>query len=85
VQNTANYMSMMVGVAAATILVTASLNQNGYYGLIFLAGPALLSNSIGAIMLVSAGLCVVVAVVSALRNMGPAAPAPREGGPQDAA
>ncbi|HEY3272560.1 MAG TPA: DHA2 family efflux MFS transporter permease subunit [Methanocella sp.] len=76
VQSTANYMSMMVGVAIATIFVTVSLNQNGYYGLIYLAGSSLLSSSIGSIMIVSAALCVLAAMVSALRNSGQVSRAP---------
>jgi EmrB/QacA subfamily drug resistance transporter len=70
VQYTANYMAIMVGVAFSTILVTASLNGNGYSGPVILAGPSLLSTSVGAIMFVAAALCVIAAVVSVLRNIG---------------
>lgn len=85
VQQTANYMSMMIGVAIATILVTVSLNQNGYYGLIYLAGSSLLSGSIGSIMILSGALCVLAAMVSVLRNMGHGPKAVQRGGREEAA
>jgi EmrB/QacA subfamily drug resistance transporter len=72
VLQTANYMSTMMGVAIATILVTASLNQNGYHGMVLMAGSSLLSSSIGAVMIASAAICVVAAIVSSLRNVGQA-------------
>ncbi len=70
VQYTANYMAIMLGVAFSTILVTVSLGWNGYDGPVILAGSSLLSNSVGAVMLVAAALCVLAALVSLLRNIG---------------
>lgn len=68
VQSTAIYMAMMLGVALSTILLMAGMEWSGYMGPVFLAEKALLSNSIGIIMVVSAVLCILAGAMAALRR-----------------
>lgn len=68
VSSTVRNLGMALGVSIAAILVTFQLNTAGYTGQILSAGstlPPVVSN----VMFVSAGLCIVAAMLSLLRNI----------------
>lgn len=68
VQSTAIYLAMMLGVALSTILLSAGLDWSGYSGPVFLAEKALLSNSIGVTIAISAALCMLAGGIAAARS-----------------
>jgi predicted MFS family arabinose efflux permease len=69
VSSTVTNLANALGAMAAGILLMYELNSAGYTGAVLAAGPALLSNSIGAIMIVAGVLCIMAMVASALRNI----------------
>jgi EmrB/QacA subfamily drug resistance transporter len=68
VSSTVGNLANALGAMAAGILLVFGLNSAGYNGSVMAAGPTLLSNSIGMIMVVAGVLCIVAMVASALRN-----------------
>jgi hypothetical protein len=69
VSTTARSLGGAVGVSVASILLALGLSSAGYTGAVFGAGPSLLANTIGSIMLVAGALCIISAAASALRNI----------------
>ncbi len=69
ITSTAGNLANGLGVLAASILLTLGMGIGGYHGSVLTAGPSLLANTIGAIMIVAGGLCVVGVLSSALRNV----------------
>jgi EmrB/QacA subfamily drug resistance transporter len=68
ITSTTGNLANALGVLVASILLTLGLNIGGYHGTILAAGAGLLANTVGAIMLVAAGLCAIGVVLSALKN-----------------
>jgi Na+/melibiose symporter-like transporter len=58
---------MALGVSLGSILLLLQLNNAGYKGAVLDADPALLAQSISQIMVISAVLCLVVAVLALKR------------------
>jgi predicted MFS family arabinose efflux permease len=69
ISSTAGNLANALGAMTAGILLMYELNSASYNGTILAAGPILLSNSIGMIMVLAGVLCVVAMVTSALRNI----------------
>jgi len=69
VSSTVTNLASALGAVTAGILLMFELNSSGYHGAVLEAGPALLSNSIGAAMVVAGVLCLVAMATSALRNI----------------
>lgn len=69
VSSTVGNLGNALGAMTAGILLVFSLNSAGYAGPVFSAGPTLLANSIGGIMVVAGALCLVAMATSALRNI----------------
>ena len=69
VTSTAGSLANSLGVVMASVLLIAGLGMSGYRGAVLAAGPSLLGGTIGAVMIVAAGLCVVAAALSTLRNI----------------
>jgi EmrB/QacA subfamily drug resistance transporter len=66
---TTGSLAMAVGASLASVILTLKLQMAGYTGEILSAGSSLLSNSVSIIMLVAAGLCIISAIFSILRNI----------------
>lgn len=69
VSSTVTFTGVMLGVAMASILLTADLRLSGYAGPTFLAGASLLSNAVAVISLAAGAFCVMGAAIAALRNI----------------
>lgn len=69
ITSTAGNLANGLGVLAASIMLTLGLGMGGYHGAVMAADSSLLANTIGAIMIVAGGLCVVGILSSALRNV----------------
>ena len=69
VSSTIGNLANALGAMTAGILLVFELNSAGYSGPVMVAGPTLLSNSIGTIMVVAGVLCIVATVTSALKNI----------------
>lgn len=70
VATTATYLATMIGVAASTVLLTAGLRLSGYAGMPSQAGPALLANTMGWVLVGVGASFAVGAAACALRNVG---------------
>jgi MFS family permease len=69
VTSTAGSLANSLGAVLASVLLIAGLGMAGYNGAVMIAGPSLLANTIGIIMLIAGGMCVIAAALSASRNI----------------
>jgi EmrB/QacA subfamily drug resistance transporter len=69
VSSTVGNLASALGAMTAGMLLMFELNSADYNGSVMAAGPILLSNSIGSIMLVAGVLCVMAMAASALKNI----------------
>lgn len=66
---TTGSLAMAVGASLSSVILTLKLQMAGYTGEILSAGSSLLSNSVSIIMIIAAGLCIISAIFSVLRNI----------------
>jgi EmrB/QacA subfamily drug resistance transporter len=69
VTSTAGSLANSLGAVMASVLLIAGLGMASYDGAVLTAGPSLLANIVGIIMLMAGGLCIIAAALSALRNI----------------
>lgn len=69
VYSTAGGLAMALGVSMSSILLTVQFAMSGHHGTVFEAGNALLTSSVGAVIIVASMLCFVSAALSVLRNV----------------
>jgi EmrB/QacA subfamily drug resistance transporter len=69
VTSTAGSLANSLGAVMASVLLIVGLGMAGYDGAVLMAGPPLLAHTIGIIMLMAGGLCIIAAVLSALRSV----------------
>lgn len=69
ISTTAKSLGGALGISFASIFLALGLSSAGYTGAVLGAGPSLLANTIGIIMIGAGALCVIATMASAIRNV----------------